>query len=146
MGVALDLVDGVAAKLSETPFGTATVVRALLPEVTKKGLTPTILVALTGKESFELDRANESIKYKVAVGLNFPITNDSQLDEGMDMIEAIQDWISLYSNRKIVTASGTFSLLQPVEMEAPFDSGMVQEASIFFSVINLTYTFYKDRT
>ncbi len=146
MGVALDLVDGVTAKLNETSFGTSTVVRALLPEITKKGLTPTILVALTGKESFELDRANESIKYKVAVGLNYPITDDSQLDDGMNMIEDIQDWICLRENRKIVTPSGTFSLLQPVEMEAPFDSSMVQEASIFFSVINLTYTFYKDRT
>lgn len=146
MGVAIDLVDGVTAKLNETSFGTANVVRSLLPEVTKKGLTPTILVAIQGKESFELDRANESIKYKVAVGLNYPITNDTQLDEGMDMIEDIQDWLCLRDNRKIVTSSGTFSLLQPVEMEAPFDSGMVQDAAIFFSVINLTYTFYKDRT
>lgn len=146
MGVALDLIDGIATKLNETTFGTATVVRSLLPEVTKKGLTPTILVALEGKESFELDRANENIKYKVAIGLNYPITDDAQLDDGINMIEDIQDWISLSANRSLVTASGTFKLLQPIVMEAPFDSSMLQEAAVFFSVLQLDYTFYKDRT
>lgn len=145
MGVATDLLDGVVAKLGETTFGKATIERSLLPEVERKGLTPRIIVALQGKESFELDRGNECLKYTVAIGLNYPITSTQELDDGLDMIEAIQDWLSLRTNRAITTASGTFTQLMPVSMENPFDAPMAQEASVFFSVITLPYLFHKVR-
>ena len=145
MGIAVELVDGVVSKLNESTFGTATVERQLLPEVERKGLTPRIIVTLEGKESFELDRGNESIRYKVAVGLSYPTTSVADLDDGLDMIEAIQDWLALKSNRTITTASGSFKLLQPIEMANPFDSAMAQEASLFFSVLTIPYIFYKIR-
>tara|TARA_R110002020_G_scaffold368536_5_gene580367 strand:- start:4533 stop:4973 length:441 start_codon:yes stop_codon:yes gene_type:complete len=145
MGVAVDLLDGIVTKLNETSFGTATSQRALLPEIERKGLTPQINVWLEGKESFELDRSSESLKYMVAVGLSYPTTSIADLDSGLDMIESIHDWLARRDNREIVTASGSFRLLPPVEMSSPFDSAMAQEAALFFSVLNINYHFTKTR-
>lgn len=145
MGVATDLLDGVVTKLGETTFGTATVERSLLPEVDKKGLSPRIIVALEGKQSFELDRSSESLKYSVYVGLSYPINSTDELDDGIDMIEDIQDWLARRDNREIVTPSGSFKLLHPVELDVPFDTAMAQEAAIFFSVLTIKYHFTKTR-
>ena len=73
MGVAVDLLDGIVAKLNETSFGTATVSRGFIIEVARKGMSnPEISVCLDSKESFEIDRGNECLKYTVAVGLHYP--------------------------------------------------------------------------
>jgi hypothetical protein len=147
MGVAVDLLDGVVAKLNETTFGTATVSRGFIIEVARKGMSnPEISVCLDSKDSFEIDRGNECLKYTVAVGLHYPTTSDADLDLGMDMLESIQDWLSLRSNRAIVTSSGTFKLHHPVAMEAPLDAAMAREMNCYYSVITLPYLFYKVRT
>jgi hypothetical protein len=146
MGVAVDLLDGVVAKLNETTFGSATVSRGFIIEVARKGLsTPEISVCLDSKESFEIDRGNECLKYTVAVGLHYPTTSDADLDLGMDMLEDIQDWLSDRSNRAIVTSSGTFKLHHPVALEAPLDATMAREMNCYYSVITLPYLFYKVR-
>ncbi len=145
MGAAVNLLDGVVAKLNETTFGTATVERTLLPEIERKGLTPTITVWLEGKESFELDRSSESIKYMVTIGLSYPTKSSADLDSGIDMMESIHDWLARRDNREIVTASGSFKLLHPVEMANPFDSVMAQEGALFFSTLNVNYHFTQTR-
>jgi len=146
MGVAVDLLDGIVAKLNETTFGTAVVSRSFLPEVERRGLTPRIIVTLAGKESFELDRGSEAITYKVDIGLTYPTTSEAEIDDCFDMIESIQDWLCRRDNKNFSTATNTFKLNLPVVMTAPFDRAMQQEASVFFTTLSLNYIYYKNRT
>ena len=146
MGVAVSLTDAVTAKLNETTFGTAVITRQLNPKVTRKGLTPQIIVALQGKSSVEQDRSNEWIQYGIGIALSYPINAVADLDDGLDMAEAIQDWISLTSNRNLTTAEGSFCLVPPFTMEAPFNPDQVEEAGVMFSISNFNYRFFKNRT
>jgi len=145
MGKAVDLCDAVADKLRETSFGTATVTRQLVPEVYKKGLNPSIIVALQGKTSVEQDRSNEFIEYRIGAGLHYPVYQESDHDLAINMAEDIQDWLSLKANRHLVTGDGTFCLVPPFEMEALFDPAQVREAGVMFFVTNFNYRFYQSR-
>jgi len=146
MGVAVNLTDAIVAKLNETAFGTAVVERQLNPKVTRRGLTPLIIVALQGKTSEEQDRSNEWLQYQIGIGLNYPINSVTDLDDGLNMAEDIQDWISLKSNRSITTVDGTFCLVPPFEMGNLFDPDQVDEANTMFCISNFNYRFFKNRT
>jgi hypothetical protein len=146
MGAAVQLLDAVVAKLDESSFGTITFSRRLLPEITKEDLTPTGVVALQTKESFEQDRANEMVQYTVVVGLNYPTTSTDDLETALDLMEDINDWLALRANSTLTTASGKFKLLHPVLLEQPFDATQAKEANVFFSVLTLKYLFYKSRS
>ncbi len=146
MGVGLSLLDGVVSKLGETSFGTATVERQILPEVRKKNLDdPLIVVAMQGKEGIELDRNNTYISYTVGVGLSYPVSAVSDHALGLDMVEDVQDWLLEVDNRKITTASGTFCLVPPFDMEGLFDTTMLKEGGVMFFITNFNYRFFKNR-
>jgi len=148
MGVAVDLLDAVVDKLNETTFGSAVVERQIIPDITKKSLQPSIMVALQGKESHELDRTNEALKYTVAVGLSYPISADSEADKAaaLSMSEDIMDWLASRANQRLTVTGGECRLLQPIVMEAVVDPTVAREAGIFFTHSNFIYRFYKDRS
>ena len=75
-----------------------------------------------------------------------PPISDSDLDDGLNMAEDIQDWLSLKSNRQLTTADGTFCLVPPFEMENLFDPDQVDEAGVMFTISNFNYRFFKNRT
>ena len=146
MGVAVNLTDAVTAKLNETTFGTATVVRQLVPKIKREDLTPQIKVALQSKTSVEQDRSNEWIEYTIDVVQIYPIKSDSHLEDGLNMYQDIQECLSLKSNRQLTTADGTFCLVPPFEMENLFDPDQVDEAGVMFTISNFNYRFFKNRT
>ncbi len=146
MGVAVNLTDAVAAKLRETSFGTASVVRQLVPKLQREGLNPSIIVALQSKTSVEQDRSNEWIEYKIGVGLSYPVNSIADQDDGLNMAEDITDWLSLKANRQITTVDGTFCMVPPFEMENVFDPEQVDDASVMFCITNFNYRFFKNRT
>jgi len=146
MSYAVSILDGVAAKLGETTFGTATIERQILPRVDKKGLTePLIIVALQSVESAEQDRSADYMSYTVGVGLSYPVKSDADYESALNMAEAIQDWLSRVDNRQIATAEATFCLVPPFEMDGLFDPTTVNEAGIMFTLTNFNYRTIKNR-
>lgn len=145
--VAVQVLDAVADKLRETSFGSATVERHIFPEIEKKGLNPTIIVALNNKSNKEFDRSREMVTYSVAVALHYPVTPaTASLEEAVALVEDIQDFLSSVPNHSLNTASGAICLQLPYEMESMFNGDMLRETNIFFSVTEFEYNFSRLRT
>lgn len=147
MGVAIELMDAVTAKLNETTFGTATVSRQIIPDFVKKDGTPTIIVSISSKESFEVDRTKEHVVYGVVVALHYPSPNgNADYEVALDMTEDIQDWLSDKDNRNLTLATeGEACLVLPFEMDGIVDGALVREAGLYFSLTTFKYIHYKDR-
>jgi len=146
MGVAVNLLDAVVAKLQETTFGTATVERTLIPKVVRKDMGQLIQVALQGKQSIEQNRTGDWIEYRVGVGLSYPLNSVADHEDGLNMAEDIQDWMLSLDNRRITTVDGSFCLVPPFEMDNVFNPDQANEAGVMFCISNFKYRFYKDRT
>lgn len=147
MGLSVDLLDAVTASINASGITDIDATRDLLPEITKENLDgPKVFIALQSKESFEEDRRYISYKQSVGVGMTYPLNSSGDLALGLDMIEEIQDWLLKLDNRKMVTNSGTFSLLPPVMLDVPYDTELAKDAELFYSVLTVTYTITLDRT
>lgn len=147
MGVANQLLAAVVVKLDETSFGTATVSKQLMPDVTKTGLSvPQIIVALQAIESLEHDRSRELVKYTVAIGVSYPVKTEAQKELALDMVEDVQNWLTQVANRRLTLAAGTACITVPFAMESVLDPEMYREAGIYFSHTNFTYLFHKNRS
>ena len=146
MGVAVNLLDAVAAKLNETTFGSATVERALIPKAVRKELGQLIQVCLQGKTSIEQDRTGDWIEDRVGCGLSYPLGSVADQEDGLNMAEDIQDWMLQTANRRITTVDGEFCLVPPFEMDNVFNPDQANEAGVMFCITNFNYRFYKDRT
>jgi len=146
MGAAVQLLDAVVDKLNESSFGTITFVRRLLPEIVRTDMTPTGVISLQTKESFEHSRNHENVEYTVILCLHYPTTDTDDLETALDYVEDIQDWLGLKANTHLDTASGEMKLHAPILLEQPFDATQAKEANVFFSVLTLKYLYYKSRS
>ena len=146
MSAGVNLTDAVVAKLQEGSFGSATIERQLIPKLTREDLDLRIIVVLQGMTSVEQDRGGDWIQYRIGVGLTYPVNAVEDHEAGINMAEAIQDWLLQRDNKNLSTVNGTYTLVPPYDMETLYDADQVDAAGVMFCVTNFNYRFYKDRT
>ena len=149
--VAKEILNAVVALIETGGFTDVDIERQLVPRQPKNKLTrPLIAVCWNGKEGKEVDRVNEFLEYKVAVGIYYPVTsvmNAGQQDLVIDFVESVQDFIADRDNRELTLASqGTAELQLPFDTDQIFDPEEVRQTGCFFSVMNFNYYYYKGRS
>lgn len=150
MGIAKDILDGIVTKLGTAGLTDVDIERQLVPQEYKSRLSQRkIVVAWNGKESNELDRSNESLLYKVALGIYYPVTgvqDSAKQDLVINFMEEVQDFLAAKANREITLTSGSARLILPFSTDQIYDPAEVKQTGNFFSVMNYNYRYFKGRS
>ncbi len=145
MSTGLEIADAVAALINAGTFSVTfePAVRQNLPVIKKENLNKTrVTCSFSAKVSDELDRVLESVQYTVGVAV---AATGTRQDEAFTLVEEIQNWLGLRSNRQLTTPSGPVSLLLPFTVDPIFDARLLREEAVFLSVSLFNYLFEQPR-